>query len=1833
MSNLSTPGTINSAGIKKLLNDLRNKHLDLTGRNRLLNYRHTSKSSLRFVDESPNQLWKKLLENGEMRFEPVPEPTKKDLLNSGYLEIEEWSGTTKQLKDDPDAKEWAAHVGIETSWDVPHNGSVEDPQSKHTDNKIQTIHFPQDLDSILRSILQKANSSIQETGANILYLALGFLEWSESADSEKKHLSPLYMLPVTVKRGRLVKKEGAFRYSISYSGEDIIPNLSLREKLRHDFGLALPSLDEETEPEDYLSKVELLLLSHKPSWKVKRFLTLGLFNFSKLLMYLDLDPDHWDEFSPIHKHPIVKQLLGGSTNGEGLGIDPSEEHNIDNIKHLLRNYPIVFDADSSQHSTIIDALDGRNLVVEGPPGTGKSQTIANLIAAFLAKGKKVLFVAEKLAALEVVKHRLDKAGLGYFCLDLHSHKTHKVKVLKDLEERIKKRTKFVSPESLRDEYVRHELIQRKLNSYTSTINSVWKNTGHSIHEILSSATRYRAEFVQNPLEFKVEGVNGNTFSPTFRIEMEDFQDRLIHHYKEIVNQLESGGKIYTHPWFGVESLTLQMFDAERVCTCIITWNGKVNALLEYRQTLSEILMTGLPNTPVSLAEYSTLYGNMKKVPALKGDEYLLALPKINRSAIDEIEAYLSHFSVLHEAYERVHGLFEESFLLSDNRIEELQALVQIAHKFTAKKCQISALYDASQIAKDLNIRLSKCDELVDWANKLIGCSNHNHISQTLTGLKELILLFDKVEQLPPVLWKYRSSIFESAELDQYLPEIQTTISILTEQRDLLSEIFNFDTTPTSAEIHKYLSSIRNAMYIKWFNKSYRHACRELRQFKANPKVKINTMIANLDEYVAYVDSLELLNENREYQNSMGEFFNGLNTDVGMLISLRSWYREIREEYGSGFGERVCFASALLKLDATDAQTILNHRNTSEWEGLTSAVVSLIDLNSTLDAYKDLQTHDIYLIGETGILPEISSSLEGLNTTIHNIYKNPDIDIFRLLTHLDLITEMDISKGEWDQRDISAKYFDNSVTLTPDELSDQDYAIDCISHTKDYAAILNDEITSDLIVNCIYSAPNKTTISDIRGTVNTMGELLSEYDVEVNQFIELASVDMSKWLSTSGVDLELMLERNNRALADQDYFANWVDYLRVWDQAEKRGMGTILDLAEADEIPIDDVRIAYRSGVYNTLAQEVFKEHKEVPNYFGQSQETLQHQFRISDIKIIEKLQRQEIAYSIDQNQVPHGIAMGKAGDFTEYALIKRELGKKKRHIPIRQLIRRANNALLSLKPCFMMGPMSVAQYLKPGLFEFDVVIMDEASQIKPEDAIGAVARGKQLIVVGDPKQLPPSRYFDRVLDEADDEDEMSAIEGTESILDAASNLFESKSLQWHYRSRHESLIAFSNQSFYHGELIIFPSPHKRDQEFGIKYTRLPNGKFINRRNRDEAKVIVQATVNHLLNSPDESIGIVAMSSEQRNEIELVLEYEMKSNPQFSRAVEKNTEHDDPLFVKNLENVQGDERDVIYISMTYGPREVGQRVMQRFGPINADVGWRRLNVLFTRSRKRMHVFSSMSSGDILVNPNSRKGVQALHNFLFYLESGQLPITGEPVNKPPDSDFEIAVMKALADKGFDCDPQVGVAGYFIDIGVKDPGNPGRYLMGIECDGATYHSAKSARDRDRLRQSVLEGLNWKIRRIWSTDWFKNPKAVLVPIFRELNKLKTEPREQEIVARPDDLVQIFTEPETAKTFIETEGGSDTQLDVIAEQITIDPHKLEEALLHFESDKIRVAHPNTPVDERLLRPEMLKSLLKHRPSSPPEFLQQIPLYLRDGTHNEEKGFLSEVLDIIDSHT
>lgn len=462
------------------------------------------------------------------------------------------------------------------------------------------------------------------------------------------------------------------------------------------------------------------------------------------------------------------------------------------------------------------------------------------------------------------------------------------------------------------------------------------------------------------------------------------------------------------------------------------------------------------------------------------------------------------------------------------------------------------------------------------------------------------------------------------------------------------------------------------------------------------------------------------------------------------------------------------------------------------------------------------------------------------------------------------------------------------------------------------------------------------------------------------------------------------------------------------------------------------------------------------------------------------------------SQLPSG-AVGEMG------VIRSELGKKSRHKALRVLMDQAGGMLQRIKPVFLMSPVSVAQFLPPGKIEFDLLVIDEASQVRPEDALGAIARSKQLVVVGDQKQMPPSSFFDRMTSNDDDvdADDDSPLAGAaratelESILslgEARGLGGRPRMLEWHYRSRDPSLIAVSNEEFYNGNLILPPSPLQNDDNYGLSlvrvngvYNRGQRGKNVN---NIEAEEIVKRVAEHARKTPDLSLGIATFSNVQKNHVNELLELARRSDAVLDGFLREGKTED--VFVKNLENVQGDERDVILVSVCYGPTEPGGRLMSlNFGPVNGEGGERRLNVLFTRARIRCEVFCSFDPGDIDPTKSSHVGVRTLKRFLDFAKTGILrdeEITGLGADSP----FEEDVADEIRKMGYLVDHQVGSAGFLIDLAIRRQDRPGQFILAVECDGATYHSALWARERDRLRQNVLEHLGWRFHRIWSTDWF---------------------------------------------------------------------------------------------------------------------------------------------------
>jgi very-short-patch-repair endonuclease len=480
--------------------------------------------------------------------------------------------------------------------------------------------------------------------------------------------------------------------------------------------------------------------------------------------------------------------------------------------------------------------------------------------------------------------------------------------------------------------------------------------------------------------------------------------------------------------------------------------------------------------------------------------------------------------------------------------------------------------------------------------------------------------------------------------------------------------------------------------------------------------------------------------------------------------------------------------------------------------------------------------------------------------------------------------------------------------------------------------------------------------------------------------------------------------------------------------------------------------------------------------------------------------------------IPDKNALGKKDG---YAVLKHQLQLQRPSKPIRQLASEMGDAFTRLAPCMLMSPLSIAQYLPPDQALFDLVIFDEASQIAPWDAIGAMARGQQVVIAGDPRQMPPSNDFTRSSGTTTiDSDTMPDMP---SILDEclAAGVTQ-HSLDWHYRSRHESLICFSNTRYYDSKLVTFPPPETRPS--AVTWQRVPGVYTAGARtNPIEAKAIVEEAVRRLLDPAfvDEknqplSLGIITMNAEQMRLVEDLLDKARHSFPEIEPHFDAESRLE-PVCIRNLETVQGDERDLILLGVNFGPTEPEGRTMSMFfGKLNATGGWRRLNVATTRARREMKIFTSFDPGMIDLTRTAADGVRDLKAFIEFADRGPRALAEATKGSMGgmDSPFEEAVAAALRTRGWTIVPQVGVSKFRIDLGVVHPDRPGDYLVGVECDGAAYHSAATARDRDKVRASILEGLGWSLLRIWSTDWWIDKERAAERLHVQIDTLLAQDR-----------------------------------------------------------------------------------------------------------------------------
>ena len=684
----------------------------------------------------------------------------------------------------------------------------------------------------------------------------------------------------------------------------------------------------------------------------------------------------------------------------------------------------------------------------------------------------------------------------------------------------------------------------------------------------------------------------------------------------------------------------------------------------------------------------------------------------------------------------------------------------------------------------------------------------------------------------------------------------------------------------------------------------------------------------------------------------------------------------------------------------------------------------------------------------------------------------------------------------------------------------------------HESVANSELP-EALVGYLAANPDLETLRTLVSTVeehqNSHPHLLQAVaeKIQIDETVRFGSDDGLKTCPlTEQVQILECWEQESERLQDIVTYNHLVEALRDSDFAE------IVKIANFWPEASQFLSNLFKQAWYSARVEAAMRERPILASFSSDIHQDIVERFKELDCRSLE-YNKARVTCEHRKRLPRHEASGGQLG------LLRREFEKKRRHLPIRQLMDGAGNAIQAMKPIFMMSPLSVATFLPPNSVDFDWVVFDEASQVKPVDSFGAIIRGGQTVVVGDNRQLPPTRFFDKHI--ADDDENEDAEENLAGDMESILGLFSAQNapermLRWHYRSRHESLITVSNIEFYDSKLQLFPSPDAAKEEVGLIYHYLPDTTYDrggSRSNKEEARIVAKQVMDHARSRPNLTLGVSTFSTTQMEAVQNELEILRREDPSCEQTF-FNAHPEEPFFVKNLENVQGDERDVIFISVGYG-RDANGRLTMNFGPLTQDGGERRLNVLITRARRRCEVFTNLKGDDIDLSRTNARGIAALKRYLKYAETGRTDIA-IPTGGEADSPFEEEVAAALRGLDYQVDHQIGSAGYFIDLGVKDPERPGRYLLGIECDGATYHSAQSARDRDRLRQQVLEGLGWRIHRIWSTDWFRTPD-------RELGKAAEAIEAAKVRVPPSESPPENNSPDSD----EGEAGSESEPDMPA--------------------------------------------------------------------------------------
>lgn len=1589
-----------------------------------------------------------------------------------------YPATARAISFTMDIPDFEDHFGSVEEIEIvfPHKAILDDELDNDVDeNKIfipPTDIQGKKLISALQALRLDSKKKFEEHGLHTLYLTIGRVKWKEPGngrgsgkvleEKEYDYDAPLLLIPISIEETKSSPKKTIVRTYLEANDIVVNPVLLLLSELEYGVRISgLPVLEEiENLSHTFDSLVKILKKSFAES-KIKNDISddirIGQYSFYGQQIYEDLRNNE----EAISSHEFVDALIGkGSIIQEGL---PSDSYP-DDLLTVEEDFSVL-DADVSQMRVIQKAVQGNSLVVQGPPGTGKSQTIVNLVSNLLARGNKVLVVCEKQVALEVVFKRLKDKGLDKLCLPLFyqnaDKKTFAKSVINDRDFLIESYGHSSSSDDTALEL--REDVHRKLWNYACSLGTVidpLKRSVQWVHGELAKAQALNADRSipwgdSDPLVITEDAyrrvlviletvspilhkISDSKFSAWSEIQKENFSPDFASRVRVVLEDIYS--VIVELTSLHPESIGL----------------NTISALQEHMQTVERLAQFDVYSLPLSLRE----------------DISINTVMQILRQTIDSISTY-QDLSDSFESNYQIPLSWEQAALseqpIDDTRkIGEIRTAVDHTPKIRAILTSLTTSVEACQNQDLFDFSIA---ELIQHRNILVldpliirvkNWSEASPLQASLGSLTVLQAIYHKLEEANAVFEKW-AIIRENLDKDdinnvfvefdkKYHKYLHFFSSGYSSTKKTVSAWCNFNTPKKYADFQQVVSAVRDSQ---------------------NLEEKLEILLAQFNE--KYIVSGALITSHE------------IPILSGSAKSLSEWMRQEKKSELAGHLKQVV-------------------EKNSDPRAMKAFGDSLKDLESLLNGSWNIFTNlsDLDRVS----IADVSSSVEELSNRSREIISLEEI-VETFLVENETDRTLDALKKDIKKINQLKACLDQIEPAIFEIFTSDENLISLITKREGLEKVANElesllEHLSKLPIfpNDISVKESIRVITESKVNVSKWKAVLvnyEKYSLALNKLFE----NENSLTLVEKLQLNIFQEKLSEMVEDQEGLAAWMEYRRYSHQMKDLGYSWFLDSLQGSDIKNPGALFA--ESLWNAWLEKYYLNDADLRDF-----SVNEHKKNIAEFQKLEKRVLDVNAKRILQRITPEikKVKEGR-GELERFLLHQSQL--QKQHKPVRQVVMKCTSHIQQYKPCWMMSPLTLSSYIPYGSLDFDTVIFDEASQMRVEHALGAIARGKQVIIFGDEHQLPPTSFFDIA---SDDDSEEAQDQDYESILHAARTVLpeSSDSLLYHYRSRYEDLIAFSNCEVYKDRLITFPNPNHASR--GVQFEYVEDGVFDGgikkeehagtRRNDIEARRVVEMCAQSATNYPDKSIGVIAFSKSQEVAIRDEMINFLKSHPEFQEKLNEDQDGSDAFFIKNLESVQGDERDIIVLSIGYGKDKNGN-FFNRFGPINGANGYRRLNVAVTRAKEKLICVSSFKSTEMKAGETSR-GTKMLQKYLDYAEHGvktldgsRLVVAGEDVEA--DSPFELEVKRALEERGYEVRKQVGVSGFKIDLAIINPKTGSDYILGVECDGASYHSSYSARVNDRLRQDILERLGWKIYRIWSQHWITHKEEILDDIAEVVN------------------------------------------------------------------------------------------------------------------------------------